>query len=54
MTVYLLRMPCMQEETGATLRCFPLQQPASLWGGFHTCLYSGFQAAEVAIFARAL
>jgi len=41
-------------ETGASLRCFPLAQPASLWGGFHTCLYSGYQASEVAIFARPL
>lgn len=43
-----------QDETGATLRCYPLQQPTSLWGGFHTCLYSGYHASEVAIFARPL
>lgn len=42
------------EETGARLLCFPLAQPASLWGGFHTCLYSGYQAAEVALFGRPL
>ena len=44
----------VQEETGATLRCFPLAQPASLARGFSTCLYSGYQASEAAIFARAL
>lgn len=42
------------EETGARLLCFPLAQPASLWGGFHTCLYSGYQATEVALFGRPL
>ena len=42
------------EETGATLRCFPLVQPISMWSGYNTCLYSGYHATEVAIFARAL
>ncbi|KAL4443242.1 hypothetical protein ABPG75_010979 [Micractinium tetrahymenae] len=42
------------EETGARLLCFPLAQPTSMWGGFHTCLYSGYQAAEVALFGRPL
>ena len=42
------------QETGATLRCIPLQQPVSIWSGYSTCLYSGYQAAEVALFARAL
>ncbi|PRW58782.1 proline--tRNA chloroplastic mitochondrial [Chlorella sorokiniana] len=42
------------EETGASLRCIPLSQPTSLAYGFSTCLYSGYQATEAAIFARAL
>lgn len=42
------------EETGASLRCIPLAQPTSLAYGFSTCLYSGYQATEAAIFARAL
>lgn len=42
------------DETGAALRCFPLQQPVSMWSGYSTCLYSGYQATEVAIFARGL
>ncbi len=42
------------EETGARLLCIPLAQPTSLWGGFHTCLYSGYQATEVALFGRPL
>ncbi len=44
---------CLQ-ETGASLRCIPLAQPTSLAYGFSTCLYSGYQATEAAIFARAL
>lgn len=44
----------VQEECGATLRCFPLAQPTSLARGYTTCVYSGYQAHEVAIFARAL
>lgn len=39
----------VKEETGATLRCFPFEQPA----GPHTCLISGAEASEVAVFARA-
>jgi prolyl-tRNA synthetase len=42
------------EETGASLRCVPLAQPVSMWSGYSTCVYSGYQASEVAIFARAL
>lgn len=41
------------EETGATLRCIPLQQPISIASGYSTCLFSGYQATEVAVFARA-
>jgi prolyl-tRNA synthetase len=36
-------------DTGATLRCFPFEQPA----GPHKCLMTGADAAEVAIFAKA-
>ena len=34
--------PCIEvkEETGATIRCFPFDQPA----GPHTCLYTGIEA----------
>lgn len=39
----------VQEETKATLRCFPLEQP----GGMGTCFYTGKPADRVAIFARA-
>ena len=39
----------VKEETGATLRCFPFEQPA----GPHTCLLTGHAADEVALFARA-
>ena len=39
----------IKEQTGATLRCFPLQQPAG--GG--TCFYTGEAAEQVALFARA-
>ncbi|KAG2429536.1 hypothetical protein HXX76_010771 [Chlamydomonas incerta] len=38
----------VKEETQATLRCFPFDQPA----GPHTCLMTGLPAAEVAIFAK--
>ncbi|CAA7394740.1 unnamed protein product [Spirodela intermedia] len=38
----------VKEETGATIRCFPFDQPE----GEKTCLMSGQPAAEVAIFAR--
>lgn len=39
----------VKEETGATLRCFPFEQPE----GPHKCLMSGEGAEEVAIFAKA-
>jgi prolyl-tRNA synthetase len=39
----------VKDETGATLRCFPLDQPSQ--GG--TCFYTGEQAKEVAIFGKA-
>ncbi|GLC44306.1 Proline--tRNA ligase, chloroplastic/mitochondrial [Pleodorina starrii] len=38
----------VKEETQATLRCFPFDQPA----GPHTCLMTGQPAGEVAIFAK--
>jgi prolyl-tRNA synthetase len=38
----------VKEETGATLRCFPFEQPP----GPHTCLMSGNAAAEVCLFAK--
>jgi prolyl-tRNA synthetase len=38
----------IKEETQATLRCFPFEQPA----GPHTCFMTGQPAAEVAIFAK--
>jgi prolyl-tRNA synthetase len=39
----------VKEETKATIRCFPLEQP----GGEGTCFYTGRPATRVAIFARA-
>jgi prolyl-tRNA synthetase len=39
----------VQEETKATLRCFPLEQP----GGSGTCFYTGKPADKIAIFGRA-
>jgi prolyl-tRNA synthetase len=39
----------IKEETGATIRCFPIEQP----GGTGTCFYTGAEAKEVALFARA-
>lgn len=39
----------VKEETGATLRCFPFEQPE----GPHVCLMNGSEAQEVALFARA-
>ena len=39
----------VKDETGATLRCFPLEQPP----GPHVCLMTGKVAEEVAIFAKA-
>jgi len=38
----------VKEETGATIRCFPLDQPE----GPHTCLMTGAPAAEVCLFAK--
>ncbi len=39
----------VKEETGATLRCYPLEQP----GGEGTCFLTGTPAREVAIFSKA-
>ncbi|MEP7219859.1 MAG: proline--tRNA ligase [Bacteroidota bacterium] len=39
----------LKEETGATIRCFPMEQP----GGTGTCFLTGGEAKEVALFARA-
>lgn len=38
----------VKEETGATLRCFPFDQPQ----GPKKCLMTGSPAEEVAIFAK--
>lgn len=38
----------VKEETGATIRCFPFDQPP----GPHTCLMTGQPAKEVCIFAK--
>lgn len=38
----------VKEETGATIRCFPFEQPQ----GPKTCLMTGNPAEEVAIFAK--
>lgn len=38
----------VKEETGATLRCFPFEQPT----GEKVCLFTSKEAQEVAIFAR--
>ncbi|XVF12541.1 hypothetical protein REPUB_Repub08aG0127400 [Reevesia pubescens] len=38
----------VKEETGATIRCFPFEQPQ----GTKTCLLTGNPAKEVAIFAK--
>ena len=38
----------VKEETGATIRCFPFEQPA----GPHKCIMSGAPAKEVCIFAK--
>ena len=38
----------IKEETGATIRCFPFEQPA----GPHACLMTGAAAKEVCIFAK--
>ena len=39
----------VKEETSATLRCFPFDQPASIGA----CFMTGQPAAEIAIFAKA-
>jgi len=39
----------VKEETGATLRCFPLDQP----GGSGRCVYTGQPAQRIAIFGKA-
>ncbi|MEQ8672287.1 MAG: proline--tRNA ligase [Aggregatilineales bacterium] len=39
----------VKDETGATIRCFPLDQP----GGTGTCFLSGNDAERVALFAKA-
>jgi prolyl-tRNA synthetase len=39
----------IKEETGATIRCFPLDQP----GGTGKCLYTGQDADKIALFAKA-
>ncbi|MBV8206622.1 MAG: proline--tRNA ligase [Acidobacteria bacterium] len=39
----------IQEETKATIRCIPLEQP----GGKGKCFYTGEEASQVAIFAKA-
>ena len=39
----------VKEETKATIRCFPLEQP----GGGGTCFYTGKAAHKIAIFGRA-
>ena len=38
----------VKEDTGATIRCFPFDQPA----GPHTCLMTGVEAKEVCLFAK--
>lgn len=38
----------VKEETGATIRCFPFEQPQ----GVKTCLMTGNPAEEVAIFSK--
>lgn len=38
----------VKDQTGATIRCFPLEQP----GGKGICIVSGQEAGEVALFAR--
>lgn len=45
----------VKEETGATLRCFPFEQPAEAeanGGGGGKCFMTGGAAGEVAIFAK--
>jgi prolyl-tRNA synthetase len=38
----------VKEETKATIRCFPFEQP----GGSGTCFYTGRRADQIAIFGR--
>lgn len=38
----------VKEETGATIRCFPFEQPS----GQKSCFMTGSPADEVAIFAK--
>ncbi|MCE7934716.1 MAG: proline--tRNA ligase [Chlorobi bacterium CHB2] len=38
----------LKDETGATLRCFPMNQP----GGTGRCFLTGAEATEVAVFAK--
>lgn len=38
----------VKEETGATLRCYPFEQPQ----GPHVCIMNGSKAQEVALFAK--
>lgn len=38
----------VKEETGATIRCFPFEQPQ----GTKTCFMTGNPADEVAIFGK--
>ena len=39
----------IKDETKATVRCIPMEQP----GGSGTCIYTGKPATEVAIFGKA-
>jgi prolyl-tRNA synthetase len=39
----------IKEETGATIRCFPFEQP----GGTGKCFFSGATAEQIALFAKA-
>lgn len=38
----------IKEETSATIRCFPFDQPE----GGRKCLWTGKEGAEVALFAK--
>jgi prolyl-tRNA synthetase len=39
----------VKDETGATIRCFPFEQPS----GKGNCFYTGQPAEEIALFAKA-
>jgi prolyl-tRNA synthetase len=39
----------IKEETGATVRCIPIEQP----GGGGQCFFTGAEASEIALFAKA-